>query len=121
MDRAREAGVEGVHRPEDLQRAPRVGHGSPEKRGFVRPPLAPGVAGSGVPRLGIVLYEGRLRRMGEEVRKATRRINVLTVAILPRLRSRMRAVRLALEEREREDVFRMKRFKKAAGKDQERP
>ncbi|MGE5190220.1 MAG: V-type ATP synthase subunit D [Gemmatimonadota bacterium] len=74
--------------------------------------------------IGIVQYEGRLRRMGAEVRKATRRINVLTETILPRLRSRMRAVRLALEEREREDVFRMKRFKKASAhrrKVQERP
>jgi len=62
--------------------------------------------------IGIVSYEGRLRRMGAEVRKATRRINVLTETVLPRLKERMRAVRLALEEREREDVFRMKRFKK---------
>ena len=62
--------------------------------------------------IGIVSYEGRLRRMGAEVRKATRRINVLTEAVLPGVRARMRAVRLALEEREREDVFRMKRFKR---------
>lgn len=62
--------------------------------------------------IGIVSYEGRLRRMGAEVRKATRRINVLTEAVLPRLMGRMRAVRLALDEREREGVFRMKRFKK---------
>ena len=62
--------------------------------------------------IGIVSYEGRLRRMGAEVRKATRRINVLTESVLPHLRGRMRAVRLALEEREREDAFRMKRFKK---------
>ena len=67
--------------------------------------------------IGIVAYEGRLRRMGAEVRKATRRINVLTESVLPRLRGRMRAVRLALEEREREDVFRMKRFKKARRKE----
>ena len=67
--------------------------------------------------IGIVSYEGRLRRMGAEVRKATRRINVLTEAVLPRLRGRMRAVRLALEEREREDVFRMKRFKKKRRKE----
>lgn len=63
--------------------------------------------------IGIVSYEGRLRRMGAEVRKATRRINVLTETVLPRLVARMRGVRLALEEREREDAFRMKRFKKA--------
>ncbi len=63
--------------------------------------------------IGIVSYEGRLRRMGAEVRKATRRINVLTETVLPRLVARMRGVRLTLEEREREDAFRMKRFKKA--------
>ena len=66
--------------------------------------------------IGIVAYEGRLRRMGAEVRKATRRINVLTESVLPSLRGRMRAVRLALDEREREDVFRMKRFKKSRRK-----
>ena len=95
-----------------------------DARGYAFPAVscATNAAASGFEKaleaaIGIVSYEGRLRRMGAEVRKATRRINVLTEAVLPRLRGRMRAVRLALEEREREDIFRMKRFKKTRRKE----
>lgn len=91
-----------------------------DARGYAFPSVSPATnaAARGFERaldaaIGIVAYEGRVRRMGVEVRKATRRINVLTEAVLPRLGRRMRAVRLTLEEREREDAFRMKRFKKA--------
>lgn len=95
-----------------------------DARGYAFPavPCATNAAARGFEKaleaaIGIVSYEGRLRRMGAEVRKATRRINVLTEAVLPRLRGRLRAVRLALEEREREDIFRMKRFKKTRRKE----
>ncbi len=62
--------------------------------------------------LEAVAVESRIRKIGSEIAKATRRINVLTEVVLPGLRGRMRAIRLALEEREREETFRMKRFKK---------
>ncbi len=95
-----------------------------DARGYAFPSVSPATnaAARGFEKvleaaIGIVSYEGRLRRMGDEVRKATRRINVLTEAVLPRLSGRMRAVRLALEEREREDAFRMKRFKKTRGEE----
>jgi V/A-type H+-transporting ATPase subunit D len=55
--------------------------------------------------------EARLRRIGAEVRRTTRRVNALTEVVIPGLRARIRAIRLALEEREREDVYRQKRFK----------
>ncbi len=61
----------------------------------------------------VVAVETRFRRIGAEIAKTTRRINVLNEVILPGLRSRIRTVRLALEEREREEVFRMKRFKRS--------
>ena len=61
--------------------------------------------------LKVVAVETRFKKIGAEIGKSTRRINVLNEVILPGLRARMRAILLALEERERENVFRMKRFK----------
>jgi len=61
--------------------------------------------------LEVVAVETRFKKIGAEIGKSTRRINVLNEVILPGVRARMRAIRLALEERERENVFRMKRFK----------
>ena len=63
----------------------------------------------------IVAVETRFQKIGAEIGKATRRINVLNEVILPGLRARMRAILLSLEEREREDIFRMKRFKGRGG------
>jgi V/A-type H+-transporting ATPase subunit D len=63
--------------------------------------------------LGIASVEARLKRIGDEVRKGTRMINALNEVVLPGLRRRMRAIRLVLEEREGEDAFRLRRFKKS--------
>ncbi|HEX9190877.1 MAG TPA: V-type ATP synthase subunit D [Candidatus Deferrimicrobiaceae bacterium] len=65
--------------------------------------------------LNVVAVETRFRKIGAEIGKATRRINVLNKVLLPGLRARMRAILLSLEEREREDIFRMKRFKGRSG------
>jgi len=62
--------------------------------------------------LRVVSVETRLKKIGAEISTATRRVNAITEVIIPGLRQRIRAIRLALEEREREDIFRMKRFKK---------
>lgn len=56
--------------------------------------------------------EANLQRLGEEVRKVGRRINALEEHLLPRLREDVRHISRALDEREREDVFRLKRYKK---------
>ncbi|MDD5763374.1 MAG: V-type ATP synthase subunit D [bacterium] len=61
--------------------------------------------------LEVVAVETRFKKIGAEIGKSTRRINVLNEVILPDLRAGMRAILLALEERERENIFRMKRFK----------
>lgn len=66
--------------------------------------------------LRVVSVEGRLKKIGAEIGKATRRVNTFTEVILPRLRVGIHGIRLALEEREREDIFRMKRFKKRTGR-----
>jgi len=60
----------------------------------------------------VVAVEARFKKIGEEIGKSTRRINVLNEVILPGLQARIRSILLSLEEREREDIFRMKRFKR---------
>ena len=61
--------------------------------------------------LKIISVEMRLKRLGGEIKKTTRRINALTEIVLPGLQYQIRSIRFALEEREREDIFRIKRFK----------
>jgi V/A-type H+-transporting ATPase subunit D len=61
--------------------------------------------------LKVVDGEMRLRRIGAEVRRTTRRVNALTEVVIPALQARIREIRLALEEREREETYRLKRFK----------
>lgn len=62
--------------------------------------------------------ERNLQIIGEEVKKVSRRINALEEYLIPKLRGEMRHIARVLDEREREDVFRLKRIKgkKAAQK-----
>jgi V/A-type H+/Na+-transporting ATPase subunit D len=55
--------------------------------------------------------ELNLQIIGEEVRKVSRRINALNEYLLPKLRAELRTIARVLDEREREDVFRLKRIK----------
>jgi V/A-type H+-transporting ATPase subunit D len=55
--------------------------------------------------------ELRLRRLAEEIGKATRRVNALELVVIPRLDDERRRIQAVLEEREREDTFRLKRVK----------
>ena len=52
-----------------------------------------------------------LKRLGGEIKRTTRRINALNEVVLPALSRQVREIRLALEERDREEVFRTKRFR----------
>jgi V/A-type H+-transporting ATPase subunit D len=61
-----------------------------------------------------VAVEMRLKKLGSEIKRATRRINALNEVMIPSLVREVRKIRQALEEREREDLFRMKRFKAKA-------
>lgn len=56
--------------------------------------------------------EANLLTIGEEVRKVSRRINALNEYLLPKLRDEMRTIARVLDEREREETFRLKRIKK---------
>lgn len=60
--------------------------------------------------------EGKLRRLGEELVRVTRRIRVLEERLLPRLRGEIHAIAQYLGEREREAFYRLKRFKKTTEK-----
>lgn len=56
--------------------------------------------------------EIKLKRLGKEIQKTTRRVNTLEQQLIPSLEDEVRLIRQTLEEREREDVFRLKRLKK---------
>lgn len=57
----------------------------------------------------------KIKRMGEEIKKTTRRVNALEQVVIPTLTAEVRFIRSTLEEREREDVFRMKLIKGSSG------
>jgi V/A-type H+-transporting ATPase subunit D len=62
--------------------------------------------------LAVAATEIKLRKIGEEIKKTTRRVNALEQVVIPRLRSETRYIASVLEQRAREDVFRLKRIKK---------
>ena len=57
--------------------------------------------------------ELRLRRLAEEIRKTSRRVNALDNIMIPRLHARKTYIDMVLEERAREDLFRLKTVKRA--------
>lgn len=64
-----------------------------------------------------VSVELRLKKLGTEIKNVRRRINALNEVMIPTLTREVRNIRQALEEREREDLFRMKRFKQDAARE----
>jgi len=56
--------------------------------------------------------ERNIQILGEEIKKTNRRINALNEYLLPKLRQEVKMIRAVLEEREREDIFRLKKIKK---------
>jgi V/A-type H+-transporting ATPase subunit D len=61
--------------------------------------------------LALASFEGKFRRLAEEVIRLTRRIRVLEERVTPTLRGEIRGMAQYLAERERETHFRLKRFK----------
>ncbi|HEX9925422.1 MAG TPA: V-type ATP synthase subunit D [Anaerolineae bacterium] len=98
-----------------------------EKKSVVRGPLERGYSLSGVSGrvaatalaferlLDLVIEvaesEMRLRRLAEEIGRTGRRVNALENVLIPRLVAHRDYVEMVLEEREREDLFRLKRVK----------
>ncbi len=55
--------------------------------------------------------EHKLNILAEHIRKTSRRVNALEQRLLPRLKQQIRFIRNTLDQREREDIFRLKRLK----------
>lgn len=66
--------------------------------------------------LDIAAIETRLRRLGEEIQKTRRRVNALDNIVLPNLKEQVSYIQMTLEERAREDLFRLKKVKRAIEK-----
>ena len=56
--------------------------------------------------------ETRLRRLGEELQKTNRRVNALENVVIPELEVQVKFIFSSLDERAREDHFRLKKVKK---------
>jgi V/A-type H+-transporting ATPase subunit D len=56
--------------------------------------------------------ETRLKRLGEEIQKTNRRVNALEQITVPALKEQVTYIRQTLDERAREDLFRLKKVKK---------
>jgi len=59
----------------------------------------------------IASREVRLARVGEMIKADTRKINAISEMMLPAMTVRIKGIERVLEEREREEVFRLKRYK----------
>lgn len=61
--------------------------------------------------LHIAEYECKLKRLGEEILRTTRRIKVLEELVLPGLKLQIKTITQYIGERERESYYRLKRVK----------
>jgi V/A-type H+-transporting ATPase subunit D len=62
--------------------------------------------------LRVATMEARLLRLAREIRRTSSRVNALRTVVIPRLEAETAAIELALEQREREDRFRLKLVKR---------
>ena len=65
--------------------------------------------------LRIASRETRLRRIGEAIKADSRKINAISEVQLPGLDHNIRQIERVLDERERENIFRLKRYKAKRG------
>lgn len=61
----------------------------------------------------IAAIETKLKRLGEEIQKTRRRVNALENVVLPQLQETVKYIQMALDERAREELFRLKKVKKS--------
>jgi V/A-type H+-transporting ATPase subunit D len=55
--------------------------------------------------------EIKIQKIGSEIKKTTRRVNALEQVVIPRLVEEIAFIKAVLEQREREDMFRLKKLK----------
>ncbi len=61
----------------------------------------------------VAAVETKLKRLGDEIQKTRRRVNALDYIVIPQLQQQIKFIKMALEERAREDLFRLKKVKKS--------
>ena len=61
----------------------------------------------------IAAVETKLRRLGEEIQKTRRRVNALDYIVVPQLQHQVKYIQATLDERAREELFRLKKVKKS--------
>jgi V/A-type H+-transporting ATPase subunit D len=62
--------------------------------------------------IGLAETETSLRRLGGEIQMTRRRVNALEQVLIPDLRKQAKYIENTIDEREREDLFRLKKVKK---------
>ncbi len=62
--------------------------------------------------LDLAEKETAMRRLGTEIQMSRRRVNALEQVLIPDLKRQAKYIRISIEEREREDLFRLKKVKK---------
>jgi len=62
--------------------------------------------------IGLAETETALRRLGHEIQMNRRRVNALEQVLIPELKRQAKYIKITIEEREREDLFRLKKVKK---------
>ena len=61
--------------------------------------------------LHLAEYESKLKRLGDEILRTTRRIKVLEEMVFPTLNLQIKSITQYIGERERESFYRLKRVK----------
>ncbi|MDI6785452.1 MAG: V-type ATP synthase subunit D [bacterium] len=67
--------------------------------------------------IDIAPTEVKIKRLGEEIQKTSRRISALEQKLIPSLGKDIGFIQEVLSEREREDIYRLKKIKKKRGKE----
>jgi V/A-type H+-transporting ATPase subunit D len=62
--------------------------------------------------IGLAESETALKRLGGEIQMTRRRVNALEQVLIPQLKSQAKYIENTIDEREREDLFRLKKVKK---------
>ncbi len=62
--------------------------------------------------IGLAETETSLRRLGDEIQMNRRRVNALEQVLIPELKRQAKYIKISIGEREREDLYRLKKVKK---------
>jgi V/A-type H+-transporting ATPase subunit D len=62
--------------------------------------------------IGLAETETALKRLGGEIQMTRRRVNALEQVLIPDLKKQAKYIENTIDEREREDLFRLKKVKK---------